>query len=86
MEWIKWNIDTLPPVGERVLIDYRSGFGGAIEFFNSQEHKDNYIKGMRGSKENPNAEMGIIGSWIKELDESDPIIAWMLCPKPPVWN
>jgi hypothetical protein len=84
-EWIKWKEESLPPPGERVLIAYESGYVGAINFFNSKEDKENYIRGMKWNKENPTADLGIIGNMIRDLD-CDPIVAWMMCPKAPKWS
>lgn len=86
MEWIKWHKDTLPPVGERVLIAYKSGLVGAIEFFYSKQAKALYISGMEWEKENPDSDLGKIGNAIRDISTSDPIIGWMMCPKAPKWE
>lgn len=86
MEWVKWSIDALPEPKQRVLIAYRSGLVGAIEFFYNKSAKETYIKDWIWNKENPNAEFGSIGSALKKLSDDDPIIAWMPCPEAPKDN
>ena len=70
MKWKKWHIDDLPDPGEKVLIWYKSGFHGCIEFFATKEAKESYIKGMKYILEGENY-------------LQDPIILWMSFPKPP---
>jgi hypothetical protein len=82
MNWIKWTKEMLPPVGKKVLLVYKSGYHGCIEFFVSESAKDMYIAGMEFHEENPNADLGPIGNMIKELDK-DPIMYWMHFPDLP---
>ncbi len=84
MKWIKWTLDNLPMPKQRVLIAYKSGLVGAIDFFHNQQAKDDYITGTIWMQENPNADLGgEMQNYLKDLSESDPIIAWMPCPKSP---
>lgn len=86
MEWIKWTKDTLPDPGQRVLIAYKQGLVGAIDCFQDQQHKDLYVKSMIWNEENPCASVyGPISRILKDISDSDPIIAWMPCPKAPNW-
>lgn len=84
MKWIKWTIDNLPLAKQRVLIAYKSGFVGSIDFFYNEDAKNDYIIGMKWMQENPNVDMGgEIQNYLKDLSDSDPIIAWMPCPIAP---
>lgn len=80
MEWTKWTKETLPPACQKVIIYYQSGLMGITEFFKSCERREDYIKGMIWNEENRDADLGIIGNMIRELD-SDPIVAWMNAPE-----
>ena len=82
MRWIKWSKETLPPVGVKILLVYKSGYHGCIEFFRTEFDKEMHIKGMEFNERNPDADLGIIGNMLKDLD-NDPILWWMPFPKLP---
>lgn len=89
MKWEKFTKDNLPPVGEKVLIWYKSGFFGATEFFCSEEQKKGYIEGMTWFEENPEGYsfedpnpfqefLLLAQKWSME----DPITHWAMVEKP----
>jgi Protein of unknown function (DUF551) len=73
MNWQEWTIDNLPEPKRKVLLWYKGGSHGAIDFFFNEEAKENYIKGMKWQLDN-----------IHEFPRTDPITHWMYFPDPPL--
>jgi hypothetical protein len=70
--WQKWTKDNLPDVEQKVLLVYKSGFCGSIEFFGSDLSKQMYIEGMTEIEKYPDY-----------FNDNDQITNWMPFPDLP---
>jgi hypothetical protein len=86
MKWEKWTLDNLPPPRVKVLIWYKSGYHGAIEFFSGETSKEMYIRSMKFYEENPDSRYEGKIKALKIIEKealADPITHWMYFPDGP---
>ncbi len=88
MKWEKFTKDNLPPAKTIILLWYKSGYHGAIEFFYSEEARDSHRKGMEWHERHPEGYESKIELLMvaQEIAKNDPITHWALFPEGPQEN